>query len=77
MCQGYIEGVLDALKAEAVIAKRPSKFCLPDAASLTVVDGVVTDFIGNHPESREKDASSVVWTAMLHAFPCPPGDNTH
>jgi hypothetical protein len=77
MCQGYIEGVLDALKAEAVIAKRPSMFCLPDAETLVEVDGVVTNFLAAHPEARQKEASSIIWTSMMRMFPCPPGDNSN
>ncbi len=63
-CTGYIWGVADVLEA--------SKLYCPteDSTNGEIVD-IVTKYLTDHPETRDRYALRSVMAALSTAFPCP------
>jgi Rap1a immunity proteins len=66
ICGAYISGVIDGIEFG-----RRSAGCLPQISDAT--PDVVIDYLTKHPEKHfEKDASEVVYQALLESFQCKP-----
>lgn len=67
ICGAYISGVIDGIAFGRLRAG-----CLPQITDATASD-VVIDYLTKHPEKHfEKDASVVVYQALLESFQCKP-----
>jgi hypothetical protein len=69
-CLDYLTGVVDG--AMMVTMKDPSQFpaCIPPQENVGDLARIVMKFSEGHPEYKEKNASSLVVTAIEKAFPC-------
>ena len=69
-CMDYITGVIDG--AMMATDKNPSGFpaCIPEKASVGEFARIVMKYSDEHPEYKQKVASTVVLAAMQNAFPC-------
>jgi hypothetical protein len=66
ICGAYISGVIDGIAFGRLRAG-----CLPQITDATA--SVVIDYLTKHPEKHfEKDASVVVYQALLESFQCKP-----
>jgi Rap1a immunity proteins len=67
ICGAYISGVIDGIALGRLRAG-----CLPQITDTTAPE-VVIDYLTKHPEKHfEKDASGVVYQALLESFQCKP-----
>ena len=67
ICRAYISGVIDGIAFGRLRAG-----CLPQITDATAPD-VVIDYLTKHSEKHfEKDASGVVYQALLESFQCKP-----
>lgn len=60
--QGYVAGVYEI--GEDV------SFCTKDRTRLIQLTDTVTNYINNHPESRNLSAATLTGRALIEAFPC-------
>jgi hypothetical protein len=64
LCQGYIQGVVDALDGHT--------FCSSDRLVGTqVIAAIVRNFMDRNPQYLNRTASQVVAAAFQQEFPCP------
>jgi hypothetical protein len=64
-CSGYILGTADALQISHLTCRPHS-----DVATLQTV-AVVRRYILDHPEQWHEHAATIVYAALVRAFPCP------
>jgi len=72
-CAGFILGAVDATSAverRDGIAKR---YCAPRNAEVGQMARVILKWLADHPEDLHYDASSLVITALINAWPCAQG----
>lgn len=73
LCMAYVAGADDAYNS--LLPSLGTRVCQPTGATIGQVTDVVRHYLNDHPDQREKMASSLVWVALVSAFPCrtPPG----
>ena len=69
-CRGYVIGTIDALIAQPAIERTKPTFCTPERATVGQMADVAISYMKEHPEERANGAASIVWVAMMTAFPC-------
>jgi hypothetical protein len=69
-CYGYIAGVVDADQEMQIRGSRLLPLCLSRAVTLQQAHDVVLKFLIQHPETRNLQAATIVWSALHNAFPC-------
>lgn len=81
-CIHYVTGAVDQLlllkqtpthdgKSTVLTASGPQcGFYLPDGVTNSQLTDVVVKYLSDHPETRQWDASMLVWNAIHDAFPC-------
>lgn len=67
LAMGYAIGVFDSLKSSSKIS---AFFCAPDEITTDQVRDVACAYVAKNPESRHKDASLLVFGALVEAWPC-------
>src|SRR5262249_29484847 len=69
-CRGYVAGVADILENKEVAGYRA---CIPTTAvEIGKLGEIVTDFLRDHGEERQRTGASIVALALSQAFPCKP-----
>ncbi len=67
LCLGYLTGV-----TEAVTSVVPSSgVCAPEGLAPGDLRAALSRYVDAHPEALAKPAVSVVWSAIVAAWPCP------
>lgn len=66
ICAGYVIGAVDGLSAK--VGK------IPDGVTIGQMKDVIIKYLVDHPESRNSPAASLVYLAVLEAWPKPSGD---
>ena len=64
-CIGYVAGVVDGDAAE-----QGTTFCLSDGVNSDQLADVVKLWLRDHPETRHKSGSYLVFEALRAKFPC-------
>lgn len=74
-CAGYVSGVLDARamqfamdKADHVQGRR--QYCRPAEVSNSQVFRILKKWLENNPDKLHQRADTIIFVAMLEAFPC-------
>jgi hypothetical protein len=70
ICLGYLTGAVDSIVMMDVYYRAPHHFCVSQVPASQIME-VVVAYLKAHPEQRRFNASSIVWTAMGEAYPCP------
>lgn len=70
-CLGMIQGVLDGVTADHMIAGRPVPFCIRANVTKGQLRDVVIKFMEDDPSIRDQSAAAIVLFAVIGAFPCP------
>ncbi len=68
LCLGYIAGISDIDKLEAVV--HDNRMCVPDDASGTQLAKVIVKYGDDHPEELNEPGAIFVLLALKNAFPC-------
>jgi hypothetical protein len=66
-CSGYVMGVSDALKLNAL---KLNLFYSPSSVTAHQELAVVVKYLRDHPETRHYSAASDIGVALAMAFPC-------
>ena len=70
-CTSYIDGVAEALSAEAQARGEPPRFCPPRLTSYAQKRAVVVRYLERHKQLDRASAVETVAAAFAAAFPCP------
>lgn len=71
ICGGYIIGVSDMFNKLQSMKVIKTVICLPtNSTQIQIIDATV-NYMRKHADSVGSDASVVVSTALIEAFPCP------
>jgi hypothetical protein len=69
-CRGYVAGVADILENREVAGYRA---CIPTTTvEIGKLGDIVTNFLRDHAEERQRTGASLVALALSQAFPCKP-----
>lgn len=70
-CMGYVIGVVDdEIMYSDALGKR--LYCMPDQVTAGQIKDIFVAYVQRHPEMRHLGAQSLIASAMIEAFPCPP-----
>jgi len=72
----YILGAVDGLSESGVVRRLGSTpfqatTCLPRELTVRQFASIVRQYVGHHPEARERGAASLVGQALAEKYPCP------
>jgi hypothetical protein len=70
VCSGYVLGTVDGIWTSQELLNQTKILCLPASATVEQVRDVAIRHLANHPSERQYVAASVIWRAMIEAFPC-------
>lgn len=66
----YVAGVSDTLASLLALGTLPRQICTAPGMTDQQIADVAKQWLVNHPEARHAVAASLVYAAMLKAFPC-------
>jgi len=69
-CLGYIQGVADGLILGRSIRDEEAFFCIPGSATSGQIMRVTKKYLSEHPEKLHQPAVTLVFLALVEAFPC-------
>ena len=69
-CAGYVAGVSDAVRWVAFDTNSAQSFCSGRGVNSTQVQDIVIKYLKEHPEVRQYSAPSMIYPALIAAFPC-------
>jgi hypothetical protein len=74
-CAGYVSGVLDAREMQFAMdrsdhIKGRNQYCRPTEVTNGQVFRVLKKWLENNPDKLHQRADSIIFVAMLEAFPC-------
>jgi hypothetical protein len=72
-CLSFISGVVDGLALAAPRKGCPSAsayFCMPAKVTRGQTHDVVVKYLKEHPETRQEDSASLIYSAVREAWPC-------
>ena len=71
ICSGFIMGVFDGvILAEKTWATNSRSICPPKKVKSGQLKEIVVKFLDEETENLSKEASELVWDALILAFPC-------
>ncbi|HYB10827.1 MAG TPA: Rap1a/Tai family immunity protein [Alphaproteobacteria bacterium] len=70
ICIGYISGASDQLDGLKGSALPDLNYCLPSTASTGELREVVVNFLKQHPERLDQQASFLIFDALTRAYAC-------
>jgi Rap1a immunity proteins len=68
-CVSYLTGMLDGLHFSALLNEKPEAFCLPNVPMRQFAI-TVTKYMDAHPQDQKLLFATVIYKAMLEAYPC-------
>ena len=73
-CLGFVVGVISAYTGPYVslLSAPTTLFCLPENVSHGQAKDIVKKYMTDHPDRRHFPGESLVFGAIVEAFPCPP-----
>ena len=69
-CVGFVLGVANAVYYYSDELKKDQKFCVPDNASNSQLVRVVVKYLNDNPKILNEERMSLVWLALMDAYPC-------
>ena len=73
ICQAYVSGYFAGLSAGSVLSRTQTKICVPVTLGPGDVRPVIEAHLGAHPEWGNRDAATLVASALFISYPCKPG----
>ena len=73
LCTGYVAGISDELTDLEAIGAVTVTVCEPKEVKVKQMAEVVTRYLEKHPETRDRQASELVYRALVEAWPCKRG----